>query len=332
MACSATILGCAGPELTPEEAAFFAEVQPVGFILFARNVERPLQLARLTSDLRAAAGQDAPIFIDQEGGRVQRLRAPYWREWTPPLDLVDATGADAARALYLRAYLIGREHLDCGIDANCAPLADIARPDTHPFLRNRLYGDEPGQVALNARAVAEGLRDAGVFPVLKHIPGHGRGTLDSHHELPRVSADLETLRDEDFAPFEALSDLPWGMTAHLVYEAIDPDLPATLSPAMIRVIREGIGFTGLLMTDDLSMNALPGPVAERAARARAAGCDIALHCNGDLDEMRAVVAAAGVLDGAGADRLAAAMARPAPVALDIREVEAEFDALISRNA
>ncbi len=331
MGFSATILGCAGTELTREEDAFFRDVQPVGFILFARNVEKPLQLARLVSDLRATA-PDAPVFIDQEGGRVQRMRAPYWREWTPPLDMVEALGADASRALYLRSYIIGRELLDCGIDANCGPLADIAQADTHPVLRNRLYGDEAGQVALHARAVADGLRDAGVFPVLKHIPGHGRARLDSHHDLPRVTTDLETLRDTDFAPFQALADLPWGMTAHLVYAAIDPDLPATLSPRMIRVIRDGIGFQGLLMTDDLSMNALPGPVEERAGRARAAGCDIVLHCNGEMEEMRKVVEAAGPLDRDATDRLAAVMrARPDPVRLDIREVEAEFDALISRD-
>ena len=324
---SATILGCAGPDLGAEEAAFFADVQPVGFILFARNVETPAQLTRLTADLRAAVGRDAPIFVDQEGGRVQRLRAPYWREWQPPLDQVASAGVNAARAMYLRSFLIAREHLDCGIDGNCAPLADIARGQTHPFLRNRLYGETLETVVDIARAVAEGLRDAGVYPVLKHIPGHGLGTLDSHHDLPRVTASRAALEADDFAAFRALKDLPWGMTAHLVYEAIDPGLPATLSPAMIGLIRDEIGFQGVLMTDDLSMNALPGPVDERAARARAAGCDIALHCNGDLAEMRAVVRAAGPLSDAGAARVAAAMVRPAPVALDIATAEAEFDAL-----
>lgn len=324
---SATILGCAGPVLGSEEAAFFAEIQPVGFILFARNMATPAQLSRLCADLRAAIGRDAPIFVDQEGGRVQRLRAPHWREWMAPLDQVAGAGTAAARAMYLRGFLIAREHLACGIDGNCAPLADIARADTHPFLRNRLYGDTLETVVEIARAVADGLRDGGVFPVLKHIPGHGLGTLDSHHDLPRVSASRAALEALDFAAFRALSDLKWGMTAHLVFEAIDPDLPATLSPAMIRMIRDEIGFRGVLMTDDLSMNALPGPVAERAARARAAGCDIALHCNGDLDEMRAVVRAAGPLGDAGAARVAAAMVRPAPAPLDIATAEAEFDAL-----
>lgn len=324
---SATIFGCAGPELGAGEAAFFADTQPVGFILFARNVQRPAQVKRLTADLRAAVGRDAPIFVDQEGGRVQRLRSPYWREWMAPLDQVVQAGARAARAMYLRSFLIAREHLDCGIDGNCAPLADIARAETHPFLRNRLYGESLETVVEIARAVADGLRDGGVFPVLKHIPGHGLGRLDSHHDLPRATASRAALEALDFAAFRALADLKWGMTAHLVYEAIDPDLPATLSPAMIRVIRNEIGFQGVLMTDDLSMNALPGPVAERAARARAAGCDVALHCNGDLDEMQDVARAAGRLDAAGAARVAAAMVRPAPSTLDIATAEAEFDAL-----
>jgi beta-N-acetylhexosaminidase len=326
-ALSATIFGCAGPVLGAEEAAFFAATQPVGFILFARNVDNPAQLNRLTADLRSAVGRDAPVLVDQEGGRVQRLRAPNWREWMAPLDQVAAAGENAARAMYLRSFLIGREHLDCGIDGNCAPLADIARAETHPFLRNRLYGQHLETVVEIARAVADGLRDAGVFPVLKHIPGHGLGTLDSHHDLPRVTASGAALKALDFAAFRALKDIKWGMTAHLVFEAIDPDLPATLSPAMIALIREEIGFQGVLMTDDLSMNALPGPVTERAAQARAAGCDVALHCNGDLAEMRAVADAAGRLGAAGQARVAAAMVRPAPATLDIATAEAEFDAL-----
>jgi beta-N-acetylhexosaminidase len=324
---SATIFGCAGPVLGSEEAAFFAAVQPVGFILFGRNVDTPAQLKRLTADLRSALGRDAPVFVDQEGGRVQRLRAPHWREWMAPLDQVAMAGENAARAMYLRSFLIAREHLACGIDGNCAPLADIARPNTHPFLRNRLYGERLETVVEIARAVADGLSDAGVFPVLKHIPGHGLGTMDSHHELPRVTASRAALETLDFAAFRTLKDLKWGMTAHLVFDAIDPDLPATLSPAMIALIRNEIGFRGVLMTDDLSMNALPGPVAERAARARAAGCDIALHCNGDLAEMRAVADAAGLLDDASQARVGAAMVRPGPGTLDIATAEAEFDAL-----
>ncbi|RFU13106.1 glycoside hydrolase family 3 protein, partial [Rhodobacteraceae bacterium W635] len=273
------IFGCLGATLPRDEAAVLADLAPVGFILFARNVESPEQIRRLTGDLRDAVGWAAPIFIDQEGGRVQRLRAPHWREWLPPLDFVARAGpGQAARAMYLRSFLIAREHRALGIDGNCAPSADIARAETHPFLRNRCYGETAGTVIGIARAVADGLADAGVFPVLKHIPGHGRATLDSHHALPRVRAGRKVLEAEDFAVFRALNDLAWGMSAHLVFEAVDADIPATLSPSVIRLIREEIGFDGVLMTDDLSMNALPGGIVARAARARAAGCDVILHC------------------------------------------------------
>ena len=327
---SATIFGCLGPQLSRAEAAFFADVAPVGFILFARNVEDPEQLRRLTGDLRASVGWQSPVFVDQEGGRVQRLRAPHWREWLPPFEQVMRAGPDrAARSMYLRSLLIAREHLMLGIDGNCAPCADIARTDTHPFLRNRCYGEDPEIVVKISRAVAEGLADAGVFPVMKHLPGHGFGTLDSHHELPHVPAPRMVLEAEDFAVFRALRDLHWGMSAHLVYEAIDPDAPATLSPAMVGVIRDEIGFDGLLMTDDLSMNALPGSIGERAARARAAGCDVVLHCNGKASEMEAVVTAAGGLDQAASKRLRRALdsRRPA-IEISEREALAELGALV----
>lgn len=309
---------------------FFADAAPVGFILFARNVETPDQVRRLTGDLRSAVGWAAPVFIDQEGGRVQRLRAPHWREWLPPLDQVARVGpAQAARSMYLRSSLIAREHLALGIDGNCAPCADIARPETHRFLRNRCYGEVLETVVPIARAVAEGLADAGVFPVLKHIPGHGRGTVDSHHDLPRVTAPREALEAQDFAAFRALNDLHWGMSAHLVFEAIDPDAPATLSPAMIRLIREEIGFDGLLMTDDLSMNALPGGIGQRAAWARAAGCDVVLHCNGERADMVAVAKAAGALDANAEARLSRALAsRRNPVALDEADALAELATLL----
>lgn len=327
---SATILGCLGPRLSRVEAAFFADVAPVGFILFARNVETPEQVRRLTGDLRDAVGWQAPIFVDQEGGRVQRLRAPHWREWLPPLDQVTKAGPEgAARSMYLRSYLIGREHLAIGIDGNCAPCADIARPDTHPFLRNRCYGEDIETVVKISRAVAEGVSDAGVFPVMKHMPGHGLGTLDSHHDLPHVTASRDELEQRDFATFRALRDLHWGMSAHLVFERIDPDAPATLSPAMIRLIREEIGFDGLLMTDDLSMNALPGSLAERAARARAAGCDVVLHCNGKQHEMEAVVTAAGGLDEAASKRLSRALgSRRRAMSISEREALSELEALL----
>lgn len=315
----ATIFGCAGPVLLPDERAFFREADPFGFILFARNVETPDQLRRLTADLREAVGRDAPILVDQEGGRVQRLRAPHWREWDPPLDTVERAGSVAAAARAMRAQMrvIGAELRAVGIDANCAPLGDVARPGTHPFLRNRCYGSDPETVAIIARAVAEGLKEAGVLPVVKHLPGHGLSHLDTHLALPTVDAPLDELRVVDFAPFRALNDLPMAMTAHLVFAAVDPGLPATQSPTMIRLIRDEIGFQGLLMSDDLNMEALKGSLADRTARTMAAGVDIALHCKGDLAEMQAVAGAAGDMTPAAADRARAALAaRTAPLPLD----------------
>jgi beta-N-acetylhexosaminidase len=324
----AAIFGCAGTVLLPEEAAFFRAFQPAGFILFARNVESPDQVKRLCDDLRAAVGRDAPIFVDQEGGRVQRLRAPHWREWTPPLDFAGAAGPQAARAMFLRAALIGAEHRALGIDGNCAPTLDVATPDTHPFLMNRCYGHDPDMVARLGRAVAEGLLAAGVLPVMKHMPGHGRSQVDTHHDLPVVTADAQTLQANDFAPFRALSDLALAMTAHLVFAAIDPDHPATQSPAMIRLIRQEIGFRGILMTDDLNMQALKGSLADRTARSRRAGCDIALHCKGVLAEMEEVAAAAGTLSVEAQARWDQSLALRRSPALDIAALDAELKGIM----
>ena len=333
MALSATVLGCGGADLSAVEAAFFRDAAPWGFILFARNVETPDQLRRLTGDLRDAVGRDAPILIDQEGGRVQRLRAPHWREYLPPLDQVAMTGAAMERGVYLRYRLIAGELRDAGIDVDCAPTADIATSGTHPFLRNRCFSDDPGTVIRAARAAAEGLADGGVLPVVKHMPGHGRATLDSHHELPRVTAPLEELEATDFRCFAGLADLPMAMTAHIVFDALDPDAPATASPAAIAYIRDRIGFAGLLMSDDLSMQALSGALAERAGRAIAAGCDIALHCNGNREEMEGVVAAAGTLSGLAKTRAEAALAgRRAPSAIDSSALAAELGALLETSA
>ena len=333
MALSATVLGCGGADLSADEAAFFRDAAPWGFILFARNVETPDQLRRLTGDLRDAVGRDAPILIDQEGGRVQRLRAPHWREYLPPLDQVAMTGAAMERGIYLRYRLIAGELRDAGIDVDCAPTADIATSGTHPFLRNRCFSDDPGTVIRAARAAAEGLTDGGVLPVVKHMPGHGRATLDSHHELPRVTAPLEELEATDFRCFAGLADLPMAMTAHIVFDALDPDAPATASPAAIAYIRDRIGFAGLLMSDDLSMQALSGTLAERAGRAIAAGCDIALHCNGNREEMEGVVAAAGTLSGLAKTRAEAALAgRRAPSAIDSSALAAELGALLETSA
>ncbi|MDR5651719.1 glycoside hydrolase family 3 N-terminal domain-containing protein [Ruixingdingia sedimenti] len=325
---SAAILGCAGPVLGPGEAAFFREAAPWGFILFARNIEDPGQIRRLTAALRDAVGRDAPVFIDQEGGRVQRLRPPHWRDWPAPLDQVLAAGADAPRAMELRYRLIAADLRALGIDANCAPTCDIAGPATHPFLHNRCLGLDAAAVAAAARGAARGMLAGGVLPVIKHIPGHGRATADSHLSLPVVTTPLAELEATDFAPFRALADLPMAMTAHVVYTALDPDLPATLSPAGIAAIRGGMGFDGLLMTDDMSMQALSGDLGALTAQALAAGCDVALHCNGDRAEMAAVVAAAGPLHGVAADRAAAALARRhAPEEADLTALARDLAAL-----
>ena len=329
----ATILGCLGPVLAPDEAAFFRDADPWGFILFARNVETPGQLRRLTEDLRAAVGRDAPVLIDQEGGRVQRMRAPHWREWLPPLDQVAATPAGYERGLWLRYRMIAAELRAAGIDANCAPCLDIAGPLTHPFLRNRCLGEDAATVTRAGRAVAEGLLAGGVLPVMKHMPGHGRAAVDSHHDVPRVTAPLGDLRETDFAPFRALADLPLGMTGHIVFDAVDRDNPATASAAVIRLIRGEIGFAGLLMTDDLSMQALAGGMGRRTAAAIAAGCDVALHCNGKREEMELAVAAAGRLSPAAAARADAALARRSrPDDVDTVTLQAELEALLKGAA
>lgn len=322
----ATILGAAGPTLGADEAAFFRDADPWGFILFGRNVETPDQLRRLTADLRDAVGRDAPVLVDQEGGRVQRLRRPHWRVWRPPLDQSE-TARDPVRAMWLRGRLTAHELHAVGIDVNCVPTADVARDETHRFLRNRCYGTDPDTVAEIARAMADGHMAGGVLPVVKHMPGHGRGQVDSHLDLPRVTApaiDLET----DFAPFRALNDLPMGMTAHIVFTALG-DRPATQDPSMIWLIRERIGFGGLLMTDDISMEALGGDMAPRAAAAIEAGCDVVLHCNGDREEMAAVIDGAGRMSPGADGRGAAALARRhAPDPAEIEALEAELSELL----
>jgi beta-N-acetylhexosaminidase len=325
----AAIFGCAGPVLTPDEAAFFRDFAPFGFILFARNVETPDQVRRLTAGLRAAVGRHAPILVDQEGGRVQRLRAPHWREWTPPLDFVLAAGPNAARAMALRYRLIARELMSVGIDANCAPVGDLITPTTHPFLKNRCYGADPEQVSAIASAVATAHLAEGVLPVVKHMPGHGRSMVDTHHDLPTVTATRAELAKQDFAPFRALRDLPMAMTGHLVFSAYD-SLPATQSPTMINVIRHDIGFDGLLMTDDLNMNALAGNLAQRTARSIVAGCDLALHCKGDLGEMQMVAAAAGDMGPKTQTRAMAALAaRQTPDPVDIAQLQSDLSAMMA---
>ena len=326
---TAAIFGCEGTRLTAEEIAFYRDANPWGFIVFARNLETSDQIRALTDDMRNAVGWDAPVLIDQESGRVQRVRPPVARDWPPPLDTVTAAGDRAAEVMALRFRIIADELKALGIDVNCVPVLDIAGPETHPFLQNRCYGSDAASVARIGRAVANAQLKGGVLPVLKHMPGHGRTLVDSHMDLPRATAPLDELDATDFAPFHALNDLPLGMTAHIVVEALD-DKPATQSRVTLDMVRQRIGFQGLLMTDDISMEALEGDVTTRSERSIAAGCDLVLHCNGKLDEMRAVAAAAGGMSEAATRRGDAALAlrkRPEPV--DIAALEAQLEALTS---
>ncbi len=325
----ATILDATGLRLDDEEKALFRDVNPFGFILFARNIDTPDQIRALCDDFRTAVGRNCPITIDQEGGRVQRLRRPLARNWLAPLDHVLRAGAgQGEQAMYLRYRLIADELYGLGIDCNCAPMIDLSGPNTHAFLQNRCYAETPDRVAAIGRAVANGLLDGGVLPVVKHIPGHGRATQDSHHDLPHVGADLKALTDTDFAPFRALNDLPMGMTAHLVYDAIDP-VAATVSAVMMRLIREQIGFDGLIMTDDISMKALNGSLGDISRASLAAGCDVVLACNRSLAERDEVAQAAGEMGEAAQQRAEAALAaRRPPRELDIAAAEADLSRLM----
>ena len=303
----AAIFGVSGQVLTSEERAFFRDVQPLGFILFARNVADPDQMRRLVNDLRASVEHaEAPVLIDQEGGRVQRLKPPHWRAAVAAAKfgaLASQRAGDGRKAVFLNHQLIGAELAALGIDVDCAPLIDVHQPGAHDVIGDRAFGGDPEQVATLGRAAAEGLMSAGITPVIKHIPGHGRSMVDSHHDLPRVTTSRAELARIDFVPFKRLKDLPWGMTAHIVYEAIDKELPATLSAKVIaEIIRGEIGFDGLLLSDDLSMKALRGTLGELAKHSIAAGCDIALHCNGKMEEMVQVAAGAPPLSKAGLER------------------------------
>ncbi len=290
----AVIFGCHGTRLTPSEISFFKEADPWGFILFARNVESPDQLRALTGELREAIGRDCLVMVDQEGGRVARLRAPHWQEWPDVLEQIAIN--PSMDAIQLRYCIIGAELLAVGIDTNCIPVLDVARNNTHPFLKSRCFGFDAETVTVAGRAGAAGLMSAGVLPVIKHIPGHGLGVVDSHEGLPVVDASLEALRETDFKPFQALNHLPMGMTSHVVYSQID-EVAGTLSAPVIDLIRTEIGFDGLLMTDDLSMGALEGSHGSRAERALGAGCDMILHCSGDMAHMVEIAQAVPILAG-----------------------------------
>ncbi|NWG47434.1 MAG: beta-N-acetylhexosaminidase [Alphaproteobacteria bacterium] len=325
MAPRAMILGCAGLELAAAERAFFDAADPWGFILFARNIESPDQVRRLVEALRLTVGRPAPVFIDQEGGRVQRLRPPHWRA-APPMGVfgrIHRTDPARARAgLALDCRLIAAELGALGISADCVPCVDIPAADEHGIIGDRALSTDPEVAIELGRIVLDAMMGAGILPVIKHLPGHGRARVDSHETLPVVEASRAELEAVDFRPFAGLAHAPAAMTAHVVYTALDPAAPATTSPVVIgEVIRGRIGFDGLLMSDDLCMKALSGTPAERARAVFAAGCDIALHCNGALDEMEAIAAEAPALAGRALARATAAEAVTArsPAPFDVAE-------------
>jgi beta-N-acetylhexosaminidase len=335
MAVRACILGCAGLRFTPEERDFFRRVQPFGLILFKRNIENRRQVLDLTRAFREIVDRDdAPILIDQEGGRVQRLGPPNWPSFPAAArfgELYARNHAQGLDAVRLGARLIAAELAELAINVDCMPVADLRLPQTHDVIGDRAYAFEPDAVGRLARAAADGLLEGGVLPVVKHVPGHGRARADSHKELPVVDAPLAELDRTDFEPFRRLNDLPMAMSAHVVYSAIDPNLPATISHKVIaEVIRDRIGFAGLLMSDDLSMQALSGSLGTRARAALAAGCDVVLHCNGRFPEMQEVAEAAPPLAGAAGQRADAALSRlkPAPKTADLAEAHARFSAMI----
>jgi beta-N-acetylhexosaminidase len=336
MSSRAFITGVSGLELSAVEREFIRAERPWGFILFKRNIETPNQVSALVRELRNCRGEaDAPVLIDQEGGRVARLAPPHWPVYPPGAvfgalyDLDPALGLRAAR---LSSRLIAADLIDLGVTVDCLPLADVPVAGADAVIGNRAYGTDPAKVAAIARAVTGGLEQGGVLPVLKHIPGHGRATADSHFRLPTVDAAREELERTDFAAFQPLADLPMAMTAHVVFSALDPAQPATTSATIIRqVIRGSIGFQGLLMSDDVSMNALAGSITERTRAIVNAGCDMVLHCNGKLDEMRDVARETPELTDEALRRAKRALAsRKQPEPLDRQAARAELDALVDR--
>jgi beta-N-acetylhexosaminidase len=332
----AFITGVSGTELIAAEREFIRTQRPWGFILFKRNVETPTQVSRLITELRQELAEpDAPVLIDQEGGRVQRLGPPHWPSY--PAGAVFGRLYDIDRTLGLRAAglsarLIAADLGELGVTVDCLPLADVPVAGADAVIGDRAYGTEPGKVAAIARAVTQGLEQGGILPVLKHIPGHGRATADTHFRLPAVETSKTELERTDFAAFQPLADLPMAMTAHVVFSALDPAHPATTSATIIRqVIRGVIGFQGLLMSDDVSMNALAGSIAERTRAILAAGCDMVLHCNGKLDEMREVARETPELAGEALQRARRASASRKPAQwFDRLAARAELDALIDR--
>ena len=337
MTANAVIFGCEGLTLTDWERDFFADSNPQGFILFARNCDTPEQIRSLVAELRNSIGRgSAPVLIDQEGGRVARLKPPRWRAAPGAARfglLARRDPALADQAVRLNARLIAAELLDLGITVDCAPVLDLPTPGANEVIGDRAFGSDPVLVAELGRAFCDGLLAGGVLPVIKHIPGHGRARVDTHDALPVVETPRAELELSDFRPFVALADAPWAMTGHLVYAAIDPDNPATMSRAVIEeVIRGVIGFDGVLVTDDLSMQALSGDYASRAARSLAAGCDLVLHCNGNPEEMTGVAGGVGPLSAEAERRLAAAAARPeTPEAVDSAALAARLERMLDER-
>lgn len=332
----AAIYGCAGPKLTDAERRFFADAEPWGFIIFARNIETPAQVKTLTAELCEIAGREVPVLIDQEGGRVARFRPPHWRPYPAGRlygDLYARSREQGLEAARLASRLIAAELSAAGVNVDCLPVLDVPMPGAHDVIGNRAYGETPEPVIALGRAAAEGLLEGGVLPIVKHIPGHGRAGVDSHLSLPMVETDAKTLNETDFAPFKALADMPIAMTAHVVYTAIDADAPATTSRKVIGdIIRGLIGFDGFLMSDDVSMQALKGTIAERTRASLKAGCDIVLHCNGKMDEMEAVAGEAPMLAGDALRRSTAALDRlAAPEDFDERSGLARFRELMGTS-
>jgi len=302
MGITSVIFGCKGLELESEERAFFKSTQPWGFILFGRNIDNPDQVAKLVAELKACVDhEDVPILIDQEGGRVRRLRPPHWPDYLSGQEIGEVYKKDKTRGLrlaWVHSRLMACDLIKLGINVDCLPVLDVPVPGSHDVIGDRAYGHDVDTVSEIGLAACEGLLDGGVLPVIKHIPGHGRSSVDSHKTLPVVTDDLDTLKASDFEPFKRLAHMPMAMTAHVTYEAVDAENCATLSkPIITDIIRNYMGFDGLIMCDDISMHALSGDFSERTQRAFAAGCDIVLHCHGIMDEMKAIVASAPQLEG-----------------------------------
>ncbi|MTI15858.1 beta-N-acetylhexosaminidase [Rhodobacteraceae bacterium RKSG542] len=338
MQAKAFISGCQSTRLTPEERSFFEIEKPVGLILFARNVETPEQVSELTREFREIVGRsDAPILIDQEGGRVQRLKPPVWPSYPASgtwSALYKQDQEAALRGVYLTSMLMGVDLAKIGVSVSCLPVLDLYFDFASKVVGDRAYSDDPEAVAHMGRKAIEGCLAAGILPIIKHIPGHGRALADSHLELPVVETKLEELRQTDFVPFKALADCSMGMTAHIVFSDIDSEHPATQSAVVIeQIIRGEIGFAGCLFSDDLSMKALKGEMDERTRKVYEAGCDVALHCNGELNEMQQVASVAPLLAGKAKERLEVALAGVSPRAIDAtleKELRDELDALVNR--